>query len=418
MKRRTRHAGAALVLVALFLVAVLVSLAAIGRGALAGAAQRDRITERALAQAREALIAYAAERPIDGAVGPGYLPCPDTDDDGWAEATCGSLSGHLGQADRLGRLPWKTLGLPDLRDGSGERLWYAVSTRHKGLLNCAASRECRDMSPAAALGTITVRGADGRPIYDGTIADPRRAAVGGAAAVVIAPGEALVRADGRQQSRACAAGECDAAGRCLPDPPRHAARCDPLNYLDLAPARAAGEDNAYFTDRTDVRSANVDGFIQGPVADPLGGIAVNDRVAVVGYADLMPRVLARVAHELAHCLRAGNVEPVSACAPGERLGRVPDDALGAPTCSARPDDPAWWSAWRPYVLYAPAAPGGLEVADESGRRLAAGRRFAVVASSGANECLESRHACGAEGCTRIVMAPRSRDRHEALVTSP
>lgn len=413
-----RQAGVALVLVALFIVAVLVSLAALGRGALANSAQRDRITERALAQAREALIAYAAERPIDGAVGPGYLPCPDTDDDGWAETTCGSLSGHLGQPDRLGRLPWKTLGLPDLRDGSGERLWYAVSTRHKGLLNCAASRECRDMSPASALGTITVRGADGRPIHDGTIADPRRAAAGGAVAVVIAPGEALVRGDGRAQSRACGPGECDAVGRCLPDPPRRAARCDPLNYLDVAPSRAGGEDNAYFTDRTDVRSANVDGFIQGPVADALGGIAVNDRVVAIGYADLMPRVLARVAHEIANCLRAGGAEPIDACATGERLGRVPDDALGAATCSAKAGDPAWWSAWRPYVLYAPAAPGGLEVADEMGRRLASGRRFAVVATSGANECLESRHACGPDGCTRVVLAPRSRDRHEALVTSP
>src|SRR5690348_14815456 len=180
MKTNARQAGVGLVLVALFLAAVLASLAAVGRGVFAGAAERDRVTERALAQAREALIAYAAERPIDAAVGPGYLPCPDADDDGWAESTCGSLSGHLGQAERLGRLPWKTLGLPDLRDGSGERLWYAVSTRHKGLLNCAASRECRDMSPAAALGTITVRAADGRPVHDGTIADPRRAAAGGA----------------------------------------------------------------------------------------------------------------------------------------------------------------------------------------------------------------------------------------------
>jgi hypothetical protein len=25
---------------------------------------------------------------------------------------------------RMGRLPWKTLRLPDLRDGHGERLWY------------------------------------------------------------------------------------------------------------------------------------------------------------------------------------------------------------------------------------------------------------------------------------------------------
>ena len=30
-----------------------------------------------------------------------------------------------------GRLPWKTLAIPDLRDGAGERLWYAVSVRFK-----------------------------------------------------------------------------------------------------------------------------------------------------------------------------------------------------------------------------------------------------------------------------------------------
>ncbi|HUP29836.1 MAG TPA: hypothetical protein VM122_06660, partial [Usitatibacter sp.] len=93
---------------------------------------RERASDRALAQARDALLAYATDRAIDTVVGPGYLPCPDVDEDGWAEATCGSLSGDSGQAQRLGRLPWKTLGLPDLRDGHGERLWYAVSTKHKG----------------------------------------------------------------------------------------------------------------------------------------------------------------------------------------------------------------------------------------------------------------------------------------------
>jgi hypothetical protein len=418
MNLQSRQSGTGLMLFALLLAAVLVSLAAVGRGVLSGAAERERITERALAQAREALVAYAAERPIDGIVGPGYLPCPDADDDGWAESTCGSLSGHLGQAERLGRLPWKTLGLPDLRDGAGERLWYAVSTRHKGLLNCAASRECRDMSPGSALGTITVRGADGRAIQDGTIADARLASSGGAAAVVIAPGAPLVRLDGHAQSRSCTAGECDPAGRCLPDPPRRAARCDPLNYLDVAPARAGREDNAAFTDRTDARGANVDGFIQGPVAAPEGGLAVNDRIAVVGYADLMPRVLARVAHELANCLRGHAAAPVPACAPGEALGHVPDEALDGGTCNAKPADPSWWTAWRPYVLYAPGATGGLEVTDEQGRRILAGRRFAVLASALAGECLEARHACDATGCTRVALAPRSRDRHEALVTSP
>jgi hypothetical protein len=132
----------------------------------------------------------------------------------------------------------------------------------------------------------------------------------------------------------------------------------------------------------------------------------------------MPRVLARVAHEIAHCLRDTAAEPVAACAPGERLGGVPDEALGVGSCSARAADPAWWTSWKPYVLYAPGAASGIEVVDDHGRRLAAGRRFAVVASALAGGCLEGRHECDAAGCTRVALAPRSRDLHEALVTSP
>ena len=130
----------------LFLLAMLLALASIGvviamdLAAASGSARRDRLSDAALAQAREALIAYAVDRPINAVVGPGYLPCPDLDDDGWAESTCGSMSGDSGQEQRLGRLPWKTLGLPDLRDGYGERLWYAVSSKYKGLLNCGVSR--------------------------------------------------------------------------------------------------------------------------------------------------------------------------------------------------------------------------------------------------------------------------------------
>lgn len=82
-------------------------------------------TERALAQAKEALIAYAAGREIAGSVRPGELPCPDTNNNGTAEANCGTL------AARTGRLPWATLGIPDVRDGSGERLWYTVSNNFK-----------------------------------------------------------------------------------------------------------------------------------------------------------------------------------------------------------------------------------------------------------------------------------------------
>src|SRR5258708_10209720 len=179
---------------AAFLLAILALLAGIGVAlavdltAHAGASRRERASERALAQAREALIAYATDRPMTREVGPGYWPGPDLDGDGWAEATCGSQSGDTGQAERLGLLPWKTLGPPDLRDGSGERLWYAVSSKYKGLLNCAVSRACLDMTPDTALGTISVRSASGTLLHDGTIAEPHRAEAAGALPVVIAPG--------------------------------------------------------------------------------------------------------------------------------------------------------------------------------------------------------------------------------------
>ena len=242
--------------------------------------------------------------------------------------------------------------MPDLRDGYGERLWYAVSTKHKGLLNCAASRACIDMSPEAALGTISVRDNAGTLLHDGTQADPRRAAVGGAAAVVIAPGPPLVRlgaanGEGSLQRRECREGECDAAGRCLPDPPQRARRCDPRNYLDLAPGGRYGAlDNAAFLDRSDAagRARNANGFIQGPVMLPDGRIAVNDRLAVVGYGDLMPRVMTRVALEVAHCLRyyAARPEnggrlplPESSCGRGPFFGAIPDTPFSTSVQASR-----------------------------------------------------------------------------------
>jgi hypothetical protein len=408
MHRRTRQAGISIILAALVL---FVAGALLFFQAGASPARRDEATARALAQAREALIAHASDRPIGPVVGPGFLPCPDLDDDGWAESICGSLAGDRGQQQRLGRLPWKTLGLPDLRDGHGERLWYAVSTRYKGLLNCAASAACVDHSPATALGTITVRDNSGAVIHDGTLRDAQR---GGAVAVVLSPGPPLTRSGSREQVRHCAAGDCDANGRCATEPPRLAARCDPANYLDRAPPDRSGEDNADFHDRSDAqRSRNADGFIQGPIESG-GTPAVNDRLLAIGYGDVMPRVMKRVALEVAQCLafyasrpeNAGRLpRPAPACAAGAPFGRIPDtpfdaapgmldrwwrhqprapEALGelpteshacrialAPSDTGTrrtlpPGSPAdegstagtaqiaWWTSWKPFVFYAPA----------------------------------------------------------------
>jgi hypothetical protein len=411
---RQNGSAPGLVLLILVLVAASVATAAFSS---ASSAQRERATERALAQAREALLAFAADRPIDADVGPGYLPCPDLDDDGWAESTCGSLAGNVGQEDRLGRLPWKTLGLPDLRDGHGERLWYAVSTRFKGLLNCAASAACVDMSPASAIGTITVRSAGGLLLHDGTQA--LAAAAGGAAAVVIAPGPPLTRIDGHPQRRECAAGDCDARGRCLPQPPRRAARCDPRNYLD----RDEKEDNAAFHDRSDAagRAANGDGFVAGPVASG-GRIVSNDRIVALSHPDVMARVMARVAVEAAYCLRldaaarGGFAAPAARCPGAQHPGAIPDEALSAPACNARAGS-GWWEAWKPFVVYARAVPEGLAVTNPNGGVIAASRRFAVLVSHRAGDCGEGRLECNQAGCTSAVRAAASPERFDAIASS-
>jgi hypothetical protein len=348
MSRKRSVAGAVLLLALVLVACIGASFAALAIAARVSAA-RDRATERALALAREALIAYAVDRPINAAVGPGYLPCPDLDGDGWAESTCGSLDGASGQASRLGLLPWKTLGLPELRDGAGERLWYAVSTKYKGLLNCAASSACVDMTPPHALGTISVRASDGTLVHDGTTST-------GAVAVVIAPGAPLERIEdgaARLQSRACAPGDCDGDGVCITSPPQLAAPCDPRNFLDRAPQGALpAEDNADFVDRSDAagRVQNGNGFIMGPVVVAAGRVAVNDRLAIVAYDDVMPRIMARVALEAAQCLRfyasrpenAGRYPaPVMACARGARFGTLPDTPFDAATSGMLP---RWWRA--------------------------------------------------------------------------
>ncbi len=123
--RRFRLRGSGLV-AALVLATLLGSAALLAQGELsarirAGAQARSLA---ALAEARAALLGYAvsyAERhPGQGYA---YLPCPDAANTGSTTiSACGARD--LG---RIGRLPYRTLGLADLRDGWGECLWYAVA---------------------------------------------------------------------------------------------------------------------------------------------------------------------------------------------------------------------------------------------------------------------------------------------------
>lgn len=110
-----RQRGAALMVM---LVIMIIGSAAFLVSSLSSSAlnnARQEKTVAALAQAKEALIG----RAVLDANRPGSLPCPDTNNDGVADSCSSTIF--------IGRLPWKTLGLDDLRDGNGERLWYALS---------------------------------------------------------------------------------------------------------------------------------------------------------------------------------------------------------------------------------------------------------------------------------------------------
>lgn len=92
--------------------------------------QRSEETGIALNMAKQALIGYAVSYPekVNAKKGPGYLPCPDRDNNGNAEGGC-ALDGEINKT--TGRLPFKTLELSELRDGSGARLWYALSDKYR-----------------------------------------------------------------------------------------------------------------------------------------------------------------------------------------------------------------------------------------------------------------------------------------------
>lgn len=94
--------------------------------------ESDTRTVNTLAQARDALIGYAANyRTVSPNDVLGYLPLPDVGTSPNEGEAAGTVAGSTVDSNLIGRLPWKTLGLPDIRDGSGGCLWYAVSGRFK-----------------------------------------------------------------------------------------------------------------------------------------------------------------------------------------------------------------------------------------------------------------------------------------------
>lgn len=305
---RRKQRGAALMIMIVILVTGAASalVAALSTTALKNA--RQETTANALAQAKDALIGYAVKVQVSSSdiacadpptyanpncQRPGDLPCPDMDNDGDAESNCGDASGS-NQYKRLGRLPWKTLGLPDLRDGSGERLWYAVSNNFKN----STRTKCSNSNLAGCLnsdtvGTISIFGSDGSVLNTGNTST-------GAVAVIIAPGDGLQRQDNVSQTRGCTVGvDCDVTDKCTSASPNTVPKCNPMNYLDIATVGGNTEDNANFTD-----GSSTNGFIQGKINDNNGNIVLNDQLLVITQENIMQPIQKRVAAEVKNCLIA------------------------------------------------------------------------------------------------------------------
>ena len=221
----------------------------------------DQKTTEALAQAKAALIGYAVSRDnIDGTARPGEFPCPDTK--ALTDPNYGTQDGSC-TAGRLGRIPWKTLGIPEPKDASGETLWYAVADRFRP----TSTQIINSDTP----GSITVYASDGTTLLaDSTNQNPKAAAV-----VLFAPGPALGSQIRDATSAACTTSASSPVAR---------NRCA-ANYLETS----AGRNNA---------------TTNGPFIAGAHSGDYNDRVLYITTAEFIPNVEQRVAQELTTALQA------------------------------------------------------------------------------------------------------------------
>lgn len=237
-KKQRQHGAALMVMLVILILGITTMLvSSLSKSAIANARQEK--TSLALAQAKEALIGYAISSENSGAATarPGNFPCPDTVGDGNEQPSC-SAAGETS----IGRLPWKSLGLPELFDGDGEPLWYAISDNFRKIETAPVNSD--------TLGTLLVYDSDAATL----LTPPGSEAV----AIVFSPGNIV----GSQQRN-------DATQRNTSS-----------NYLDSA----SSVSNATVADTT---------FIAADISD-----SFNDRMIMIRTRDFMPIIEKRVAKEL------------------------------------------------------------------------------------------------------------------------
>ncbi|MBU1215564.1 MAG: hypothetical protein KKF58_00840 [Gammaproteobacteria bacterium] len=262
-----QHGGALLVMLVILVMGVSTAfLASLGSTSIDN--QRNTKTADALAQAKAALIGYAVTYGDTHPAGTngtvetdGYLPCPDMDGSAGANAEGSSETCGTAGANTLGRLPWRTLDLPALFDGSQDCLWYAVSGNYKNNPKSGATMNWD--TP----GQLKVYDSNGNEIAPGEIV-----------ALVIAPGAVIN-------------GNNDRAGT-------------------AAPTCGGNYDSAAYLENDTVHGHNNADGIAGefilPHAhrDANGNITltVNDQFILITRQDIWAPIQKRVAREAKRCL--------------------------------------------------------------------------------------------------------------------
>jgi prepilin-type N-terminal cleavage/methylation domain-containing protein len=125
-------------------------------------------TQKSLDDFREALLGFA--------VANGYLPCPDTDNDGLENVAGSGLCSSISSNIASGNLPWQTLGVTVNADVWGNRFRYAVrdeyarrspatsfslTTTAPNLQVCPTASTCGSALTSSAVAVVLSHGKNG-----------------------------------------------------------------------------------------------------------------------------------------------------------------------------------------------------------------------------------------------------------------
>lgn len=228
-------------------------------------AYRQRQTDEALMQAREALMGYALRfreaNPNTSNVPVymyGYLPLPDlgtsrNNNVGCTGEGCdaANFTGNAANVTVIGRFPWRMLGTGPLRDSNNECLWYAISGSHQRI-------QLATPMNWDTLGQLDIVVANGTSAMQSALASAHDRPI----AVIFSPGPPLSGQD-RRNSVTDTVNECGG-------------NYDARNYLDPATATALGGITNYFAAATNAASGDTSVVakqlsVQGVVKRQSGG---------------------------------------------------------------------------------------------------------------------------------------------------